>query len=119
MVKIVNYVERKTDDGKKFFILLLEGKPEMKKSQTTGNFYISVKKATIPATFGEETCKSMIGQEIAGSIVKIEVEPYEYANPETGEVSVLTSKYVYCPVEDNAENPESFRELVAEGIVSI
>lgn len=115
MVKVVNYLERTTEDGKKFYVLEIEGKPEMKESKTTGNFYVSVRKCTIPATFGVETCKSMIGQNLSGSIVKVAVEPYEYANPETGEITVLSNKYVYSPEDDT---PEAIRELIEEGVVS-
>ncbi len=92
MVKVVNYLERTTEDGKKFYVLEIEGKPEMKESKTTGNFYVSVRKCTIPATFGVETCKSMIGQNLSGSIVKVAVEPYEYAQPRIKEILINQRK---------------------------
>jgi hypothetical protein len=116
MVKISNYFERTTEDGKKFYVLEIEGKPEMKASKTTGNFYVSVRKCTIPATFGAETCKSMIGQNLPGSIVKVETDPYEFANIETGEITTLNHRFVYSP---NDDTPEAIRELVEEGIVTL
>jgi hypothetical protein len=121
MVKITNYFERTTEDGKKFYVLEIEGKPEMKASKTTGNFYVSVRKTTIPATFGVETCKSMVGQNLSGSITKVAVEPYEFANSETGEITTLSHRFVYSPEDDEAENatPLAIRELLEEGVVTI
>ncbi|MFN6329154.1 MAG: hypothetical protein ACK5UE_06270 [Chitinophagales bacterium] len=117
MVKVVNYLERTTEEGKKFFVLEIEGKPELKASKTSGNFYVSVRKTTIPATFGEETCKSMVGQNLPGSIVKVEVEPYEVVNTDSGEVTTQNHRFVYSPVEMNDE-PQAIRELVEEGVIA-
>lgn len=117
MVKVVNYLERTTEEGKKFFVLEIEGKPELKASKTSGNFYVSVRKTTIPATFGEETCKSMVGQNLPGSIVKVEVEPYEVVNTDSGEVTTQNHRFVYSPVESNDE-PQAIRELVEEGVIA-
>ena len=52
----------------------------MVKSKKTGMYYGTAKKASIPSTFDEETCKSLIGQELDGTIERIECEPYEFAN---------------------------------------
>ncbi|MBL7789854.1 MAG: hypothetical protein JNL75_08525 [Chitinophagales bacterium] len=117
MVKISNYFERQTEDGKKFYVLEISGKAELKASKTSGNFYVSVRKTTIPATFGEETCKSMVGQNLPGSIVKVEVEPYEVVNTDSGEVTTQNQRFVYSPVEMNDE-PQAIRELVEEGVIA-
>jgi hypothetical protein len=69
----------------------------MVKSQKTERFYATARKVTIPSTFNEETCKSLIGTEMPGRIVKVETEPYEYTLKETGEVIELSHRYEYQP----------------------
>ena len=39
----------------------------------------------------------MLGQKIEGDIVKVEVEPYDYVNEETGETLTLHHSYAYRP----------------------
>lgn len=116
MVRIINYKERSSEDGNSFFTLVIQGGIEMIKSNNSGKFYASAKRATIPSTFDEVTCKSLIGAEIEGRIAKEECEPYEYTVKETGEVILLNYTYVY--MDDNIKeklvhtpfkvNPETF-----------
>lgn len=124
MVRITNYIERKTEEGKKFFVLEIEGKPTLKTSKTTGNHYLSVRKTTLPTTFGEETAKSLVGTTLQGSIIKVDVEAFEMINTETGEINTLTYKYVYSPEEDDSDTdfestPKAMKELVEEGVMSL
>ena len=95
MVTIINYKERQTEDGKSFFVLEAQGGIEMIQSKVTGNYYATAKKALIPATFDEITCKALIGTQMQGEIIREECEPYEYINKETGEVIMLSHRYVY------------------------
>ena len=60
-------------------------------------FYATAKKAIIPSTFDEVTCKGLIGTQIPGSIEKQECEPYEYVVQETGEEIILSHRWVYVP----------------------
>jgi len=101
MVTIVNYKERQKDDGASFFVLELQGCIEMTQSKTTGMFYATAKKAIIPSTFDEVTCKGLIGTQILGSIKKQECEPYEYVVQETGEEIILSHRWVYVPEGNN------------------
>ena len=103
MVRIINYLKRQSEE-KDFFVLELQGGIEMVKSQSTGKFYVTAKKAFISSTFDEETCKAIIGTEMEGSIVKTTCEPFEYTVKETGEIIVLNHKYVYMP---DSEVPSS------------
>lgn len=45
MVKIINYKERKREDGTSFFVLEISGGIEMLLCQKTGNYYATTKKA--------------------------------------------------------------------------
>jgi hypothetical protein len=102
MVRIINYEQRKTEDGKEFFVLQIQGGVEMVKSQQTGNYYVTAKKATFSSTFDEVTCQSLIGQEMPGSIAKVACAPYEYTIKDTGEVITISHKFEY--VEEKAIN---------------
>ena len=97
MVTVVEVAERHRQDGTTFFALILQGGLSLVQSQNTGNFYATVKKCSIPSTFDEETAKSMVGEQVAGSVQKKACEPYEWENKETGEVLQLSHRWVYLP----------------------
>lgn len=109
MVTIVEYLKRTNSEGKDFFVLKIQGGVELVKSKETGNYYATAKSASITTTFTEEVCKGLIGQELPGSVQKIECEPYEFTVKETGEVITLSHKYEYRKEGDNVE------EVIHEG----
>lgn len=102
MVKIVNYVSRTADDGRTFFVLTIQNGIEMVKSQKTGAYYATARKASIPSTFDEETCKALIGTDMPGKVIKQQCKPYEYIIKDTGEAIELSHRYVYVPEEENS-----------------
>lgn len=108
MVTIINYKERQTEDGKSFFVLEAQGGIEMIQSKVTGNFYATAKKAFIPATFDEVTCKALVGTQMQGDIIKEECEPYEYISKESGEVIMLSHRYIYS--HNTSKVPEASNE---------
>ena len=75
----------------------------MVKSQETGMYYATSHNASVTSTFDEETCKSLIGQEIPGKVTKVSCEPYSYAIPSTGEIIELNTRWVYVPEEATEE----------------
>jgi hypothetical protein len=97
MVTISDFAVRTRSDGSQFFCLILQGGIELVKSKQTDSFYATVKKASIPSTFDEATCKASIGQQFPGSIQKQSCEPYNYVVKETGEIMELTHRWVYLP----------------------
>lgn len=99
MVKIIGYKERHKQDGEKFYVLEVQGGIEMIKSQSTGNFYATAKKATVLSTFDEQTCSALIGTEMQGAIIKEECKPYDYVVRETGEEITLYHRWTYIPDE--------------------
>ena len=109
MVRIVDYVKRQNSEGEEFFLLVLQGGLQIIKSEESGRHYATAKKANLPTTFDENTCKSLIGEEIAGSIVRVETEPYEYTNPETGEIMTLSHRWEYV------KESENLAEIVFDG----
>lgn len=114
MVRIVNYQKRVSDEGKEFFVLEITGGIEMVRSQETGQFYATTKKATVSSTFDEPTCKGLIGTEMPGKIVKQSVVPYPYVIRETGEEIILNHKWMYSPDEDNIQQPSETTEFKAD-----
>ena len=104
MVTVTDYAERESKDGKSFMVLTLLGDPEMVKSQSSGNFYLTARRTSIITTFNEEGCKRMLGKELPGSIERVPVEePYDYQIPNSDEVIQLDFTYRYSPEPANVE----------------
>jgi hypothetical protein len=106
MVRIIDYKVRQNSDGEPFLALIVQGGISLVKSQETGMYYATAKKASIPSTFDEETCKSLIGQELEGSIERVQCEPYEYTVEDTGEVLTLDHHWVFVKEGDTVEQAE-------------
>ena len=112
MVQIVDYAERESSLGEKFFALILQGSLEMVKSKETGNYYATAKKASVASTFTEGTCKELIGQKIPGSIQRVPCEAYEFAVPGTGEVLVLEHRWIYMKEGETIDEVVQEEEVV-------
>ena len=96
MVKIIDYKKR-IAKNEEFFVLEVSGGIEMVMSKTTGLYYATSKKASFPCTFSEEVCKSLIGSELEGKIVKTICEPYSFVIEQTGEQVTLNNRYLFIP----------------------
>ena len=115
MVRIINYKERQTEDGKTFFVLELQGDIEMALSQETNLFYATARRTFITSTFDEETCKALLGTSMHGKIERQECEAYEYNVEETGEVMILNHRNVYVPESvSSTKEEEAVQKLFAE-----
>lgn len=97
MVTVTNYQTRTRKDGTTFQVLELSGSVELIQSQETGKFYATVRKTTIPCTFDENIAKGLVGSQMAGTIVRVQVDPYEFVNPKNGEIIKLQHSYAYSP----------------------
>ena len=95
MVTINDYVQRTNSKGESFFVLQVQGGIEIVKSKETGRNYFTAKAASVPCTFSEEVCKTLIGQQLSGSVKKVECEPYEITHKDTGEIMQLHHRYEY------------------------
>ena len=95
MVTIVDFEKRKNNLDEEFNVLILQGGIETVISKQTGKPYITARKTSIPCTFGDEFAKNLIGDEMPGSIERIECEAYEFTNPETGKKVKLDYTYQY------------------------
>lgn len=97
MVKVNSFAKRNTLDGRTFIALELVGGLEMVQSATTGKFYATVRKCSIPATFDEDVATALVGTTMPGDIVRIQSDPYEYTIKATGEVVTLQHTFGYQP----------------------
>ncbi len=113
MVKIMDYRTYQKEDGTEFCALVVQGGLEAVKSKETGKMYFTAKTAKVPCTFNEEMCKSVIGTELEGNITKVVTEPYEYPNPETGEIMTLSHRYEFVSDKDSLSENLIEEELVA------
>ena len=95
MVTITDFMKRQNREGVEFNALILQGGIELVKSKETGSWYATSKKASITSTFDDATCQNLIGQQIPGSVQKVECEPYDFTNKETGEVLTLTHRWIF------------------------
>lgn len=113
MVTIQSFARRQAKDGRDFISLELIGGVELVQSITTGQYYATVRKCSIPASFGEEVAAAMVGSRLPGKIIRVETEAYNYTVPSTGEVIKLKHSYAYQP-EEGAEvvTPNRQRILV-------
>jgi hypothetical protein len=98
MVKVIDYKERITEGGRSFFTLTLQGGVEIVHSGA-GNQYVTIRKASLPTTFDESICQSLVGVELPGCIQRVECDPYEYTVPSTGEIILLNHRYEYTQEE--------------------
>jgi len=100
MVKIVDFKSFEKEDGTEFHALVVQGGLEAVKSKETQRTYFTARTARVACTFNETMCQSLIGTDLPGSIHKVEVEPYEYAIPDTGEMVSLSHRNEYVGEEE-------------------
>lgn len=111
MVTVTDYQLRTTDEGRSFYVLVLQGDLDFIQSEKTGKFYATIKKAYMPTTFDEMTCQLLIGKQMPGSIEKIPCEPYEYQIKDTGEVIILNFRSEYVPETQPRQTVPGFQDI--------
>lgn len=114
MVTIVDYRVRQSRDGEPFIALVVQGGIELVQSKETGMYYATAKKASLPSTFNEKTAESLIGQQLEGSVQKVECEPYEFTNTETGEIMELHHRWVYVKEGETVAQAAKVRQFEEE-----
>ena len=95
MVQVIGYQLVEKEGREDFLLLVLQGGIEAVKSETTGKMYFTARTVKVPATFDEDTCKSIVGSQFEGTIIKIPCDSYEYTIKETGEIIKLKHRYEY------------------------
>ena len=103
MVTVTDFKKRQKENGEEFNVLILQGGVEFVKSESSGKFYATAKKASMVCTFDDDTCKALIGTKLPGSIQKEVCEPYEYEIPGSKETITLSHTYVFTPEAESME----------------
>ena len=103
MVTIVDYRERQNSEGETFYALIVESGLEAVKSLETGKTYFTKKKASVPSTFTEEECQALLGEQMDGSVKRVNCDPYEFTDESTGEVIKLSHRWEYFMEGDSPE----------------
>jgi len=106
-VTVTNFRVRQNKSGKSFVVLTLSGGLEVIQTQA-GGFRAVVRKCQIPASFDAEVAKNFIGQQLPGSIVRTQCEPYSFTDDRTGEVLMLSHRWSY--LAEGATVPTSISE---------
>ena len=112
MVNVKGYEKRTNAEGQDFYVLVLSGGIEMVKSNTTGRFYATQKETTVSCTMTKEECEVFIGQELPGSIRRVECDPYEITDEKTGEVISKSHRWDYVPEADSLEETILEEEVI-------
>ena len=95
MVTIKDFKTITKSDGEKFYALVVQGGVEAVKSQKTGRLYFTIRTSTVPTTFDEKTCRSVLGTQFNGEVKKVECKPYEYVVESTGEIIELSHRWEF------------------------
>ena len=94
-VTISGFRLAQNQEGEQFVVLNLIGGVELIQSSSTGKFYATARKASIPSTFTPEVAKTLLGTQVPGKIIRVECKPYSYTVPETGEEVTLNHHWEY------------------------
>lgn len=97
MVTVTNYSERNRKDGTTFIALEISGGVELVQSNNTGKFYATVRKTSIPSTFDEAIAKGLIGSQMKGDVVRVQVVAYDFVDKRSGATLTLQHSYAYQP----------------------
>lgn len=99
MVTIVGYKAVKKDGGGEFCLLTVLGGIELVRSKVTNKTYFTARTVNVSSTFDQNMCRSLIGSEFEGHIIKVACKPYEFTIQETGEVIEMDYKYEFVDEE--------------------
>ena len=99
MVTIVNCKQVETAEGKVFTSLEIQGDVRLVQSNVTDKYYLAANRTRISSALPLDFCRTLIGQKLQGTVEKVECQPYEYVNKETGETMTLYHTFVYSPEE--------------------
>lgn len=113
MVTIIDFKTFTKDNGENFYGLVVQGGIEATRSLQSGTMYFTAKTATVPTTFNEATCKSLIGTTLDGSVKKVECDSYDYTIKDTGEIIQLSHRYEYITNEEEILH----KNLISEEVV--
>lgn len=96
MINVTSYSVRTRSDNSTFIVLELTGGLEMAQTRN-GGWKAVVRRCTVPSNLDEQTAKLVIGTQMPGSIVRVQSDPYEFTDGQTGEVMTLSHRWAFQP----------------------
>ena len=96
MVTIVEVAERTAANGNTFCSVMVAGDASVY-TNAEGKASLVALKASIPSNLPKDVLESMIGNKLPGKVERVETEPYQWTNPNTGEELTLSHTYKYVP----------------------
>ena len=96
MVTIVEVAERTAANGNTFCSVMVAGDASVHMN-AEGKASLVALKASIPSNLPKDVLEGMIGNKLPGKVERVETEPYQWTNPNTGEEITLSHTYKYSP----------------------
>ena len=96
MVTIVEVAERTAANGNTFCSVMVAGDASVY-TNAEGKASLVALKASIPSNLPKDVLEGMIGSKLPGKVERVDTEPYQWTNPNTGEELTLSHTYRYVP----------------------
>jgi hypothetical protein len=96
MITVTGFKQKTTKDGRDLTLLELTGDLALVQS-STGKWYATTPKCSMPSTLDEKTAQMMIGTKMDGRIARVATDPYSFVDQTTGEEITLVFRWGYIP----------------------
>jgi proteasome assembly chaperone (PAC2) family protein len=98
MVKIIDAQTRVNSKTKmEYNVIVLLGDVQVLSSKSSGKFYLSAKRVTLPTTLDQNQAKELIGTTLPGVIEKVDCPEYEIKMPNSNKKVKITHTFQYSP----------------------
>jgi hypothetical protein len=96
MIIIQSFEKRtNTQTGEEFYSLIVENSTVDLVRSKSEKMYATKWSCSLSCTFDEPTCQALIGTSLEGNIHRVECEPYEVVDKNTGEIRVSDHRYEF------------------------
>jgi hypothetical protein len=98
MVKIIDAQTRVNSKTKEEYnVIVLLGDVQVLNSKSSGKFYLTAKRVTLPTTLDEAQAKELVGTTLPGIIEKVDCPEYEIKMPNSNKKVKITHTFQYSP----------------------
>jgi len=98
MVKIIDAQTRVNSKTKEEYnVIVLLGDVQVLNSKSSGKFYLTAKRVTLPTTLDQNQAKELVGTTLPGVIEKVDCPEYEIKMPNSNKKVKITHTFQYSP----------------------
>jgi len=98
MVKIIDAQTRVNSKTKEEYnVIVLLGDVQVLNSKSSGKFYLTAKRVTLPTTLDQNQAKELVGTTLPGVIEKVDCPEYEIKMPTSNKKVKITHTFQYSP----------------------